>query len=96
MKFVVNTEGKVESPEVVESVDPELDAEALRAVWLLEGFTPGQVDGKNVNVSFTLPVTFKIPKNKKPDYSDRSGWSDMSDWSDWSDLSEGFVEMNLV
>lgn len=60
VKFVVTKEGKVANVEVVESVDPSLDAEASRVISLLNGFTPGILDGKKVNVWYTLPVNFKL------------------------------------
>lgn len=58
--FVVDKNGNVCAPEVKEPVHPLLDAEALRVVSLLSGFTPGQKDGRNVNVRFGLPVTFRL------------------------------------
>ena len=50
----------VANPEIVKSVDPSLDAEALRVVGLLKGFTPGVFNGEKVNVWYTLPITFKL------------------------------------
>ena len=60
VKFVVTKEGRVTNVEVVESVDPSLDAEALRVISLLKGFNPGVYDGKKVDVWYTLPVSFKL------------------------------------
>lgn len=60
VKFVVSKSGKVESPEIVRSVSPELDAEALRVVGMMPDFTPGTVDGKPVDCTYTLPVSFKL------------------------------------
>ncbi len=60
VQFVVNKQGKVVSPEIVRSVSPEIDEEALRVVSLLDGFTPGTVGGKPVNVHFMLPMTFRL------------------------------------
>lgn len=61
VRFVVDTEGKVVDPEVVRSIYPSLDAEALRVVSLLEGFTPGIKDGKAVRTWYSLPISFRIP-----------------------------------
>ena len=58
--FVVNTEGNVENAVVLEGVNPTLDAEALRVVNLLKGFTPGSQNGKPVNVYNVVPITFTI------------------------------------
>lgn len=60
LKFVVTKDGNVANVEVIKSVDPALDAEALRVVSLLKGFTPGVYEGKKVNVWYTLPVNFKL------------------------------------
>lgn len=46
IKFVVTKDGNVANPEIIRSVDPSLDAEALRVVSLLKGFTPGVFNGK--------------------------------------------------
>lgn len=60
VKFVVSKSGKVESPEIVRSVSPELDAEALRVVGMMPDFNPGTVDGEPVDCTYTLPVSFKL------------------------------------
>jgi hypothetical protein len=38
----------------------ELENESVRVVSLLEGFTPGEQDGKKVNVQYTFPITFVL------------------------------------
>lgn len=60
VKFVVTSKGDVANIEILNSVYPSLDKEAVRVVGLLNGFTPGQLHGENVNVWFTLPITFKL------------------------------------
>lgn len=60
VQFVVDTKGNVSNVEIRESVDPSLDAEALRVVKLLKGWTPGKMKGKPVNVWYTLPISFKL------------------------------------
>ena len=60
VKFVVTRDGNVANIEVVRSVDPALDAEATRVISLLKGFTPGIINGKKVDVWYTLPVSFKL------------------------------------
>ncbi len=37
-----------------------LDREALWVVNLFPDFIPGQHEGKNVNVWFTIPITFRL------------------------------------
>lgn len=38
----------------------DLEAEAIRIISLLKGFSPAQKDGKNVKFRFTFPITFHI------------------------------------
>lgn len=58
--FVVNTDGSVCDPEVVKSVDPELDAEALRVISAMPAWKPGKQKGKEVRVKYTVPVNFRL------------------------------------
>jgi len=60
LQFVINKEGKVGDIKVVKGVDPSLDAEALRVVGLLPDFIPGKQSGKNVDVYYTLPISFAL------------------------------------
>lgn len=61
VQFVVDKDGKIVEPKVVQGVCPELDAEALRVVSGMPAWKPGMQRGKPVRVSFTLPVIFKLP-----------------------------------
>ncbi len=58
--FIVNKEGMVKNPTIARSVNPELDAEAIRVISLLPKWKPGQQRGKNVDVRFTVPVVFRL------------------------------------
>ena len=60
VQFVVNKDGSITGDSVVRSVDPLLDAEALRVVRSMPNWTPGKQKGKPVRVRFTLPVTFHL------------------------------------
>ena len=59
-RFIVTKTGRVESPEVVRSLDPACDKEAIRVVKSLPRFIPGRQDGVNVSVWYVLPVVFKL------------------------------------
>lgn len=63
VQFVVNKDGSIVNDSVVRSVDPLLDAEALRVVRSMPNWTPGKQKGKPVRVRFTLPVSFKLNNN---------------------------------
>lgn len=65
VSFVVGTDGKVGRATVTEPVHPLLDAEALRVVGLLSGFTPGRKGGRPVKTWFVLPVRFALDDSPK-------------------------------
>lgn len=60
VKFVVNRDGSVDRIEVINSIDPLLDAEAVRVVGTLPKFKPGKQGGVPVPVWFILPVLFRL------------------------------------
>ena len=62
VSFVIQKDGSVTNARIVRSVDPELDAEALRIVKAMPNWTPGTQDGKPVNVNYTIPVVFSLYK----------------------------------
>ena len=59
VSFIVETNGSISNVKVVRSVDPELDAEALRVVKKMPKWIPGMQKGKAVRVRFTLPISFR-------------------------------------
>jgi periplasmic protein TonB len=60
LKFVVRTDGTVGRIEIVGSIDPSLDEEAIRVVKSLPAFKPGRLDGVPVPVWFIIPVLFRL------------------------------------
>ena len=64
--FVIQKDGSVTEARIARSVDPELDAEALRIVKAMPNWTPGTQDGKPVNVRYTIPVVFSLQKDVTP------------------------------
>ncbi|MDE5751791.1 MAG: M56 family metallopeptidase [Duncaniella sp.] len=63
VKFVVGKDGRIKDPEVIRSVSPSLDAEAVRVLLAMPEWTPGLIDGKPVDCYFTIPVAFKLTKD---------------------------------
>jgi len=59
---VVNEEGRVTDVKVVESVDPDLDKEAIRVIENMPDWIPGKQNGKGTPVRFTIPILFKAMK----------------------------------
>lgn len=62
VNFVVDATGKIRNAKVVNGVDDELNAEALRVVESAPAWAPAKQNGKNVPVTCSIPVTFKIVK----------------------------------
>ena len=60
LRFVVKPDGSVEDVQVVKSLDPILDKEAVRVLKLMPNWIPGKQDGQPVNVYFSVPVRFKL------------------------------------
>jgi len=63
MTFIVDTEGFVRDVSVLRSVDPELDAEALRVVASSPKWTPGIQKGNLVRVRYNMPIIFALSPN---------------------------------
>ena len=60
LRFVVSKSGAVDKIEVVRSLDPACDKEAVRVVRTLQRWIPGKQNGVNVSVYYTLPIAFKL------------------------------------
>lgn len=60
IRFVVSATGDIDDVQVVRSLDPSCDREAIRVVKSMPRWTPGRQNGKNVAVYFTLPVLFRL------------------------------------
>ncbi len=60
IQFIVNRDGTIVEPEVVKSVNPYLDKEALRVISGMPKWSPGEQRGKPVRVKYTVPVNFKL------------------------------------
>lgn len=60
VQFVVEKDGTPTEFNVVRSVDPDLDAEALRVLQTMPKWKPGMQRGEVVRVKFTVPVSFKL------------------------------------
>jgi TonB family protein len=61
VRFVVGKDGSVSKPTIIEGVNPQLDAEAIRVIGSLPKFEkPAFVKGKPVAVHFMLPILFRL------------------------------------
>lgn len=61
ISFTVNTDGTLSDYEVIKSINPDLDQEALRVVKMMSGrWKPGSQRGQNVRVKYNLPINFSL------------------------------------
>lgn len=60
VKFVINQQGKITDSQIIRSVNPLLDAEALRVVNSMPLWKPAMMEGKPVKIEFNLPISFKL------------------------------------
>ena len=70
IEFVISKDGSITDAEVVESVDPQLDAEGLRLIKNMPRWKPGMRKGQVIRVKQTLPIRFAFTKTPdKPENS---------------------------
>ena len=60
LRFMIASDGAVEDITVVRGVHPLLDAEAIRVMSIMPGWTPGTQGGKPVNVWYSVPISFSL------------------------------------
>lgn len=61
VSFIIGTDGKVGDVKLLRSTGNEsLDNEIVRVVKSSPDWTPGEVKGEKVKVTFVLPVVFKV------------------------------------
>jgi len=60
IQFVVSEEGEIRNAKVLRGIGGGCNEEALRVVNAMPKWTPGKRDGKDVAVSFTLPIKFVL------------------------------------
>ena len=60
LRFAVERTGEIIDIEVVESVSPSLDAEAIRLVELMPNWNPGIQSDERVRMNATLPIIFRL------------------------------------
>ncbi|MGV8962098.1 MAG: TonB family protein [Candidatus Saccharimonadaceae bacterium] len=65
LNFVIEKDSSVSEINIERGIDPLIDAEAIRVISMMPKWEPGQQNGENVRVRFTLPIEFKIPGEDK-------------------------------
>ena len=69
-QFIVEKDGAISNVRVVRSVDPNLDAEAVRVINAMPNWQPGEQRGKKVSVEYTLPINFRLDNSPSKGKSD--------------------------
>jgi len=64
LQFIVNTDGSIVDIQVVRSIDPLLDREAIRVVQTMPHWRPGKQGNQPVRVRFTLPIKFQLEQRR--------------------------------
>ena len=65
VQFVVLNTGKIGDVTVIRGENEALKKEAIRVVKSFPDFIPGRVNGKPVNVQYTLPIVFKLTDDNR-------------------------------
>lgn len=60
VNFRINTLGEIDNVKINKSVSKELDAEAIRIILEMKKWKPASVDGRKINVAYTIPIDFEI------------------------------------
>lgn len=62
VSFTVDKNGEIIDPKILKSVDgsKNFDNEVIRIIKAMPNWNPGQEQGQNVAVQFTLPIKFKL------------------------------------
>ena len=65
LKFVIKADGTIENIQVVKSLDPACDEEAVRVIKSMPKWNPGKQNGKAVSVEYSLPIVFKLSSGEE-------------------------------
>lgn len=60
VKFIVDQQGNITQAKVIKSAHPLLDEEALRVINTMPSWSPATLDGENISITYTLPISFRL------------------------------------
>ena len=60
VSFIIEKDGYVSNVKVESSVDPELDAEAVRVIKMMPRMEPAKISGKPVRIRYAIPINFRL------------------------------------
>ncbi len=62
LRFIVKADGSVTDIKIIRGIGGGCDEEAIRVVKLMPKWVPGKQKGKNVDVLFTMPISFVLSR----------------------------------
>jgi len=62
--FLIDQNGKIKDVRLLNSIDKQLDEEAVRVVQMMPDWIPGKAGDAPVDVQFILPIEFVMPEKK--------------------------------
>lgn len=62
IQFVIRADGTLSHFEVIRGVAEVLDQEALRVAKNMQDWSPAEIEGEKVSVTFILPIYFRLEK----------------------------------
>ncbi len=68
VRLFIEKDGSVKDAQIIKSVDPLLDEEALKVIKASPKWKPGKVQGVKVRSYMTIPVDFKLQKKGKSSF----------------------------
>lgn len=60
VRFIIEPDGTVTDPEIIQTLDEACDAETLRVIRKMPRWHPGRHNGAFVATYYILPVTFSL------------------------------------
>lgn len=60
LRFIVGKDGAVRDIQIIQSLAPQFDKEAVRVAQLMPKWVPGKQNGKSVSVYYTIPIKFRL------------------------------------
>lgn len=63
LRFVVKPDGSIDDVQILKSLDPSCDKEAVRVVKKMPKWNPGRQNGNAVAVYYSLPIVFRLQNN---------------------------------
>ena len=70
VKFIVDKNGEIQNPEILQSPDTRLADEAIRVIQGMPKWEPGKQDDEFVNVYYTMPIVFQLGSEKDKQVKD--------------------------